>query len=125
MKEKTKATEALLSHTPGPWFIQDQMLKENGEVLEHTGYIVCPHCGKHASEQPASIEILTKKWGVARIGSFDPKHEHEQHLRNAWLIFAAPDLLTQLNALCDQLRAAGLVIPPGVTAAIHKAEHGR
>lgn len=38
------------------------------------------------------------------------------------LIAAAPELLTQLKALVVQIKHAGLLVPPGVTDAIAKAE---
>jgi hypothetical protein len=34
----------------------------------------------------------------------------------------APELLTQLKALVVQIEHAGLIVPPGVSAAIAKAE---
>jgi hypothetical protein len=41
---------------------------------------------------------------------------------NARLMATAPELLTQLKALVVQIEHAGLIVPPGVSAAIAKAE---
>ena len=83
--------------TPGPWRIDDWgFLKENGEVLEAAGRQVCPHCHKAGSPAPVQIQILgfdkRRQWGVCQLGSYDPKLEYQQHLANARLIAAAPDL---------------------------------
>lgn len=84
-----------MKFTPGPWRMRDGMLKENStEPLDRAGEAVCKHCKKQSGHTlPVQIQILAKGWGVAQLGTLDPKGEHEQHLANARLIAATPDLL--------------------------------
>jgi hypothetical protein len=82
------------THTPGPW------------------------------EVTATLEIRsTSEEHILIAGTFySSRAGHGQTKANALLIAAAPDLLKQLKALVVQIKHAGLIVPPNVTAAIDKAE---
>lgn len=94
-------------HTPGPWRVEDHTLKADGTgVNPNLPRRLCIHCGKLASfsdgtpaYEPVTIAINAKGWGVAQIGTLEPVAEHDQHMANARLIAAAPDLLAALHAL--------------------------
>lgn len=93
------ATTTKATHTPGPWGIDVSM-----------GLILAP---------PAKGDTEHLGRVVARVG--EPRNHWERPTADQHLIAAAPDLLEQLEALCVQIKAAGLFIPPGVVAAIAAA----
>ena len=71
-----------MSHTPGPWEIRNTN-------IHYGGHHVCPHCGKHTREIPASLNVATRNWGVCMVEWYD-KGEEQTQLANAHLISAAP-----------------------------------
>jgi hypothetical protein len=81
------------THTPGPWHSNEPGNESVRDADEHPICIV--ECDYHTTDEQDA---------------------------NARLIAAAPDLLKQLKALVVQIKHAGLVVPPNVTAAIDKAE---
>ena len=73
---------------------------------------------KENDYMPAQISDETRYLIADIYGS-----SREQRAAHAQLMAAAPDLLTQLEALVVQIEASGrLTVPPGVTAAIAKAK---
>lgn len=65
------------------------------------------------SDGSTSLTVWTEGMGEELLYDLDEQTRIAQ---------AAPELLKQLKALCTQIAEAGLVIPPGVTAAIAEAE---
>lgn len=98
-----------MKFTPGPWRMRDGMLKENStEPLDRAGEAVCKHCKKQSGHTlPVQIQILAKGWGVAQLGTLDPKHEHEQHLANARLIIEAPVMRQLLDDITGYFSKVG------------------
>jgi hypothetical protein len=61
-----------------------------------------------------------------RLGEIVANTRDSQNSKaNAELIAAAPDLFRQLTALATQLESAGLIVPPGVRAALAKVKGGQ
>lgn len=96
-----------MKYTTGPWHVRESQLYKEGtrEINPNLPRRVCAHCGKPAvysdgtpAFDPAHINIEAKGWGVAQIGTLDPVGEFEQHMANARLIAAAPDLLAAVQA---------------------------
>jgi len=87
------------SYTPGPWHVEAPYSERPRTIVRHD-----PTGVRIAEVLDGDHPLLTKA-GLTRDAE-----------ANARLIAAAPDLLTQLEALVVQIEASGrLIVPPGVT----------
>jgi hypothetical protein len=80
-------------HTPGPWRVGKRIFGDRGaRFVDVSGRDLCEtSCGKHCPKDG--------EWLVARLYlTAVPK---EQHIANARLIAAAPEMLSALKALMD------------------------
>ena len=72
--------------------------------------------------EPGLLPSVKLTWDGRMIQMFS--NDLEQAEKDAHLIESAPDLLAQLQALSVQIEEYGLIVPPGVRAAISKATGG-
>jgi hypothetical protein len=98
----TTAGARTQTFTPGPWVIEPYA----GHYLITTADFDEGH-----PDRPGEIVANTR--------------DSQNSKANAELIAAAPDLFRQLAALATQLEIAGLIVPPGVRAALAKVKGGQ